>query len=274
MGDLFDLSGKIAVITGGAGFLGQKHAEAIAAYGGTPVLIDLNRVQLDNAVQRLNQQPSGNAAGFVTDITREEPVRELCAEVLRQYGRIDVLINNAARNPAVGRSNQLTNASRLENFPLELWNEDLAVGLTGSFLCSKHFGAAMATAGGGSIINISSDLGIIAPNQTLYRQDGVADDQQNVKPVTYSVVKAGLIGLTRYLATYWPERGVRCNALCPGGVLNEQGAEFLTRVSALIPMARMAQPDELKGAVIFLASEASSYVNGAVLVVDGGRTVW
>ncbi len=274
MGDLFDLSGKVAVITGGAGFLGQQHAAAIAAYGGTPVLVDLNRLQLDCAVRRLNEQYATDAAGYVIDITQEVPVGELCAEVLRQFGRADILINNAARNPAVGRSNQLTNTSRLENFPLELWNEDLAVGLTGSFLCSKHFGAAMAAAGGGSIINIASDLGIIAPNQTLYRQDGVADDQQNVKPVTYSVVKTGLIGLTRYLATYWPERGVRCNALCPGGVLNEQGTEFLTRIRALIPMARMAQPDELKGAVVFLASEASSYVNGAVLAVDGGRTVW
>ncbi len=275
MRELFDLSGKVAVITGGAGFLGQKHAEAIAEYGGTPVLIDLKQPLLDTALANLAQSyDEVSPAGYVADITQEAQVREICSRITDRYGRVDILINNAANNPKVDDSDRLTNSSRLENFPLELWQEDIAVGLTGSFLCCKYFGQAMVQAGRGSIINISSDLGIIAPNQNLYKKEALPDQLQSVKPVTYSVVKTGLLGLTRYLATYWAEQGVRCNALCPGGVYNGQGREFLARIQALIPMARMAQPDELKGAVLFLASEASSYVTGAVIVVDGGRSVW
>jgi NAD(P)-dependent dehydrogenase (short-subunit alcohol dehydrogenase family) len=274
MQNMFDLSGKIVVITGGAGFLGQKHAEAIAKSGGTPVLIDLHQTQINYALESVNQKYQVNAVGFVTDITQENQVMEVCENIINKFGKVDVLINNAANNPQVDHTNQLQNSSRLENFPLEQWQADMAVGLTGSFLCSKYFGRSMTDSGGGSIINISSDLGIIAPNQSLYKQEGVPDHQQSVKPVTYSVVKTGLIGLTRYLATYWPEKGVRCNALCPGGVYNGQGEDFLTRINSLIPMARMGRPDELKGAIVFLASDASSYVNGAVIVVDGGRSVW
>ncbi len=274
MRNIFDLSGKTVVITGGAGFLGQKHAAAVAEFGGTPVLIDLNQTLLDAALEVLNREYPVNSVGYMADITQEKQVMEAYQDIIAKFGGIDVLINNAANNPQVDHSNQLQNATRLENFPLEQWWADLAVGLTGAFLCSKYFGRSMAASGGGSIINISSDLGIIAPNQNLYKQEGVLEHRQNVKPVSYSVVKTGLIGLTHYLATYWPEKGVRCNALCPGGVSNGQGDDFLTRINLLIPMARMARPDELKGAVIFLASEASSYVNGTVLTVDGGRCAW
>jgi NAD(P)-dependent dehydrogenase (short-subunit alcohol dehydrogenase family) len=274
MRELFDLSGKITVITGGAGLLGQKHAEVIAEYGGTPVLLDQNQGRLETALANLEPKYPAVAAGFRVDITQEEQVKEIYRKIIDRFGRVDVLINNAANNPQIDHANQLQNSSRLENFPLRLWHEDIAVGLTGSFLCSKYFGPAMVVSGGGSIINIASDLGIIAPNQNLYRKEGLADQQQNVKPITYSVVKTGLIGLTRYLATYWPEKSIRCNAICPGGVDNGQGEEFRLRIQALIPMARMARPDELKGAVVFLASNASTYVNGAIIVVDGGRSVW
>jgi NAD(P)-dependent dehydrogenase (short-subunit alcohol dehydrogenase family) len=274
MKNIFDLSGKIVVITGGAGFLGQKHAEAIAEFGGIPVLIDLNQIQIDNVLESLQSKYRTQAAGFVADITQEQQVEESCYKIKQRFGKIDGLVNNAANNPKVDDSNRLQNASRLENFPLEQWNMDLAVGLTGSFLCSKYFGTSIASTGGGSIINIASDLGVIAPNQNLYKREGVAEQLQSVKPVSYSVVKTGIIGLTRYLATYWPEKGVRCNAICPGGVYNGQGEEFVMRISSLIPMARMAKPDELTGAVVFLSSEASSYVNGATIIVDGGRSVW
>jgi NAD(P)-dependent dehydrogenase (short-subunit alcohol dehydrogenase family) len=274
MNGQFDLTGKIVVITGGAGFLGQKHAEAVAEFGAIPVLVDLDPERLAAALERLEPDFPKRTVALTADITREDQVQTACAEVLRRFGKVDVLINNAANNPKVDAASRVQNASRLENFPLEQWAADLAVGLTGSFLCSKHFGPALAAQGGGSIINISSDLGIIAPNQNLYKQDGLPEEGQSVKPVTYSVVKTGLIGLTRYLATYWAERGVRCNAICPGGVQDGQGPEFLERIRPLIPMARLARPDELKGAVVFLASEAASYVTGALIVVDGGRSVW
>lgn len=274
MKNVFDLSGKVIVITGGAGLLGRKHADAVAAYGGTPVLLDLHQGVLDTCVAEINERYNTQASGFVADITQEQSVANVCDAIIARYGQVDVLINNAANNPKVDASSTVKNASRLENFPLDIWNQDIAVGLTGSYLCAKHFGYAMSKRGHGSIINVSSDLGVIAPNQNLYKIDGVADDMQNVKPVTYSVVKTGLIGLTRYLATYWADKGVRCNALCPGGVLNGQGEAFVQRVSTLIPMGRMAHSDEYQGSIIFLASDASSYMNGAVLVVDGGRSCW
>jgi len=162
----------------------------------------------------------------------------------------------------------------LENFPLEMWDKDVAVGLTGSFLCSRVFGAAMAAAGGGVILNVASDLGVIAPDQRIYRQEGLPEDQQPVKPVTYSVVKHGLVGLTRYLATYWADAGVRVNAISPGGVYNNQGDAFVKKLTDLIPLGRMADKDEYKGAIAFLCSDASSYMTGANLNIDGGRTAW
>ena len=157
---------------------------------------------------------------------------------------------------------------------MERWLSDLSVGLTGAFLCSRVFGTEMAKAKQGVILNIGSDLGLIAPDQRLYRRDGYPLERQPVKPVTYSVVKSGLIGLTRYLATYWAESGVRANLIAPGGVRAGQDLDFIERVSNLIPLGRMADPDEYKAAVAFLISDASSYMTGAILSVDGGRTCW
>lgn len=270
----FDLSGRVAVITGGAGLLGTKHGEAVIELGGIPVLVDLDEVRAAKAAADLAKAFGGQALGLGCDITRPEAVVKCLADVNSAFGRVDILINNAANNPKVEGDGSGKNFSRLENFPLEAWNQDIAVGLTGGFLCSRVFGAEMANAGRGVILNIASDLGVMAPDQRLYRVDGLAPEQQPVKPVTYSVVKAGLIGLTRYLATYWIERGVRANALVPGGVYAGQDEQFLSRIADLIPMGRMAHRDEYKSAVAFLVSDASSYMNGALLTVDGGRTVW
>jgi NAD(P)-dependent dehydrogenase (short-subunit alcohol dehydrogenase family) len=265
----FDLTGRVAIITGGAGFLGQQHAQAILAAGGTAVLLDLPVAQPREKAEGL----SPAAFGVEGDITRPDDVARARDTVLQRFGRIDILVNNAANNPKM-EAGAGTAWTRLEHFPLDLWQADLAVGLTGAFLCSQAFGTEMARQRRGVIVNIASDLAVIAPDQRLYRQEGVPEDQQPVKPVTYSVVKTALLGLTRYLATYWADAGVRVNALSPGGVFNGQQDVFVQKLTQLIPLGRMASADEYQSALLFLCSDASSYMTGANLVIDGGRSCW
>lgn len=273
--DVFDLTGRVAVITGGGGLLGMKHAEAVAELGGLPILVDINRARCEQAAGAIRDRYAVNCKGEYADITDAQQVDALCKRVLSEFGRVDILINNAANNPAVGASGlDQVHGSRLEAFPVDVWNQDIAVGLTGAFLCARTFGAEMAARGGGVILNIASDLALISPDQRIYRKPGLPDQAQPVKPVTYSVVKSGLIGLTRYLSTYWVAHGVRCNALSPGGVYTDQDEAFVARLAQLVPLGRMATADEYKAAVAFLVSDASSYMNGSNLVVDGGRTVW
>lgn len=233
------------MVTGSEGLLGNHHCDVLRKAGATVVPFDLRD-------------------GY--DVTNEGDVREVLT-LASTFGEVSILINNAANNPKMGESE-----SRLESLPLTRWNDDIAVGLTGAFLCSRVFGAAMERQGGGVIVNVCSDLAVIAPDQRLYRVEGWGEDIQPVKPVTYSVVKHGLLGLTKYLATYW--KNVRCNAISPGGVENGQSEEFKQRLSNLIPMGRMARADEYESAILFLCSDASSYMNGANLVIDGGRSCW
>jgi len=271
---LFRLDNKVIVITGAIGLLGRKHAEAVACYGGRPILLDLSQQAVDSFSNELNEKYQVGAVGFAIDITDEKVIEKNVKQLIEKFGKIDGLVNNAANNPKVEDSNEV-NFSRLENFPLSIWNDDVAVGLTGAFLCAKHYGYQIAqNPQGGSIVNISSDLGLIAPDQRLYKKNGVDNNLQNVKPVTYSVVKTGLIGLTRYLATYWADKNVRCNAMCPGGVENDQPDDFLEEVSKRIPMGRMANSDEYQGTLLWMLSDASSYLNGAIVPVEGGRTAW
>ena len=271
---IFNLSGKVAVITGGAGMLGQMHAEIIAEAGGIPVLADLRGADAKVVADGIANKYGIRALEVETNITSKKEVENLRDVILKKFGRIDILINNAANDPKVKEEDDGTAWTRFENFPQEVWNKDIAVGLTGAFLCAQVLGTEMAQKGSGVIINISSDLGIVAPDQRLYEKEGLPPGEQPVKPVTYSVIKTALIGLTRYLSTYWAKQGVRVNALCPGGIEAGQPEEFLDRVKFRIPMGRMARKDEYKGAILFLASEASSYMNGSVMVVDGGRTCW
>jgi len=271
---LFRLDNKVIVITGATGLLGRKHAEVVACYGGTPILLDLSQQAVDDFANELNEKYKVNSVGFSIDITDEKAIENNVKQLIEKFGKIDGLVNNAANNPKVEDSNEV-NFSRLENFPLSIWHDDVAVGLTGAFLCAKHYGYQIAqNPKGGSIVNISSDLGLIAPDQRLYKKNGVDNNLQNVKPVTYSVVKTGLIGLTRYLATYWADKNVRCNAMCPGGVENGQPDDFLEEVSKRIPMGRMANSDEYQGTLLWMLSDASSYLNGAIVPVEGGRVVW
>jgi NAD(P)-dependent dehydrogenase (short-subunit alcohol dehydrogenase family) len=271
---IFRLDDKVIIITGATGLLGKRHAEAVACYGGIPILLDLSQQAVDDFANELNSKYNIDSIGFAIDITNEEAVENNANQLVKKFGKIDGLVNNAAKNPKVENSSNV-NFSRLENFPLNIWNDDVNVGLTGSFLCAKYYGYKISqNPNGGSIVNISSDLGLIAPDQRLYKKDGIDDNLQNVKPVTYSVVKTGLIGLTRYLATYWADKNVRCNAICPGGVENGQPEEFLKEVNTRIPIGRMANADEYQGALIWMLSDASSYLNGSIIPIDGGRTAW
>jgi NAD(P)-dependent dehydrogenase (short-subunit alcohol dehydrogenase family) len=269
----FSLDGRIVVITGGGGLLGVQHGLAVARAGGRPVLLDLDADAGTSAAGRIRSETGVDAIAIVGDVTDPASVGRARDEVVKRCGRVDALVNNAALNPKV-EGPGLGTATRLESFSRARWDAEVAVGLTGAFLCAQAFGATMAEARRGTIVNVASDLGVIAPDQRLYRVAGVPEDQQPVKPVTYSVVKSGLIGLTRYLATYWADRGVRANSISPGGVYNGQPEEFVARISNLIPMGRMAREDEVSAAIVFLCSDASSYMTGQNLVLDGGRSAW
>lgn len=271
----FDLTGKTALITGAAGLLGVEHAAALLESGATVVLTDIDEAGLASVRAALARKvDAARIFTSVMDVSRPDAIQAVAAELAATGMRVDILVNNAAIDPKVKGDQGVLETSRLENFPLDQWNLQLAVGLTGAFLCSQVFGSAMADGRGGVILNIASDLSVFSPDQRLYRKADLADDMQPVKPVTYSVIKAGLVGLTRYLATYWADRGVRANALSPGGVFNAQGEEFVQRLTSLIPLGRMASRDEYRAAVQFLCSDASAYLNGQNIVMDGGRSVW
>jgi len=261
----------VAIVTGGAGLLGSHHAAILAAAGAHAVLLDLPAADPASRASQLTETYGIECLGLAADITDEGSLLAARDLLLNRFGRIDILINNAANNPKV-EDKQGQTSSRLENFPMKVWDADIRVGLTGAFLCSRIFGAEMAKRKSGVILNIASDLAVIAPDQRIYRKDGLPEDQQPVKPVAYSVVKTALLGLTRYLATYWSDSNVRVNAISPGGVFNDQPEEFLSRLTQLIPMGRMARRDEYEGAILFLCSDASSYMTGSNLVIDGGRS--
>ena len=269
----FSLLGRNAVITGGAGLLGIEHARAILEAGGSVILWDIDSKGLDFTVGNLKSEfTSSKVHGSIVDVTSEIDIKRGLDVLEADNIEVSVLINNAAINPKYDKSKVAS--TRLENFSINDWNHEISVGLTSAFLCSKILGGQMAKNGGGVIVNIASDLSVIAPDQRLYEKLGVKSDEQPVKPITYSVIKSGLIGLTRYLATYWHNCGVRVNALSPGGVYEGQEDGFVTKLSALIPLGRMAHADEYRSAIQFLSSDASSYMTGQNLVMDGGRSVW
>ena len=269
----FDLTNKWVVVTGAAGLLGRQHSTALLEVNANLVLLDKDKNSVIQVAHELNQLGfSGKILNYEIDITNECKVQAINDDLLAKKISISVLINNAAINPKYEVLAEGKNGSRVEDFDLLDWDLQLDVGLKGAFICSKVFGSNMAKQRNGVILNIASDLSIIAPDQRIYKNN--SNELQNVKPITYSVIKSGLIGMTKYLATYWNESNVRVNAISPGGVYEKQDSEFVNRLTKLIPLGRMASPDEYKSAIQFLCSDASSYMTGQNLVIDGGRSVW
>jgi NAD(P)-dependent dehydrogenase (short-subunit alcohol dehydrogenase family) len=265
----FSLKNKTAIVTGATGLLGRHHAEALAQAGATVIVTDLSHKRCEALAEELFAKFDTQSFGFAANITDPRSLVLLRDEALRRYGAIDVLINNAAIDDVFRDSSE---ESRFENYQLESWQRCLNVNLTGTFLCCQIIGTEMARIGAGSIINVASTYAIVAPDQSIYRKpDGT---QAFYKSVGYPVSKAGVLGLTRFLATYWGSAGVRVNALSPGGVENSQEDYFIDNYRNRTPIGRMAKPDDYRGAIVFLASDASSYMTGANLVVDGGWSVW
>ncbi len=273
----FNLTGKVAIVTGGPGLLGKEFCRTLAEAGATVVVADINADGV-NAVATTLIKTGYHAMGVATDITQPESVNALLEETLLAYGRLDILVNSAALDPKFDpealaeMAKQGTVSGAFEDYPLDAWKAALDVNLTGMFLCCQAAVKPMLAQGKkGSIINICSTYGLVAPDQRIYQRE---DTQTTYKPVYYSVTKAGVLGLTRYLSTYYAGTEIRVNALTPGGIYNNHEEVFLKAYSARTVMGRMANKDEMNGALLFLASDASSYMTGSNLIVDGGWTAW
>lgn len=248
-----DLKNKNVVITGGSGFIGKQISKAFLDQGSKVYVLDLKVFKSKH-----------NIKYFKTDITNNNQIENSLSFFKKKKIKLDILINNAAYDYKPNKKER--NNLKLESFSNNLWDRDLNIGLKGSYLCTKIFGSYMAQKKNGIILNVASDLGIIAPNQDLY-------EKNFTKPVTYSVVKHGIIGLTKYTASYWAKKNIRCNAIAPGGIFNNQDKKFVNKINKLIPLGRMAEVNEYNDLILFLCSKASSYITGSVVVADGGRTI-
>ena len=282
--DKFDLTGRVAIVTGGAGLLGKEFCRTLAEAGAVVVVADINEdaatAEADALQTKALQAESLLVEGFrsigiKTDVTDPSSVRRMVDTTLEAFGRLDILVNSAALDPKVdpqALANRTTPLGSFEDYPLDAWNTALNVNLTGMFLITQACVAPMLAQGKkGSIINICSTYGLNGPDQRIYRKE---DRPQTFKPVYYSVTKAGVLGFTKYLAAYFMGTQIRVNALTPGGVYNQHDDTFVANYSAKTILGRMAHKDEMNGGLLFLASDASSYMTGANLVVDGGWTAW
>lgn len=267
----FDLSGKRALITGAGGLLGPKHAEALIDAGAHVIMTDHHEDLVLKKSLELNERYGKNVtSSFRMDVTNKEEVEHIASIC----GVVDILINNAAKDPKVKKENSINVDSRFEDMSLDYWKSGIDAAINGTFICSQVFSRQMKKRKNGVILNISSDLGVIAPDQRIYRKEGIEEDKQSVKPITYSASKWATIGMTKYLAVYFAQDGIRVNCLSPTGVFNNHPEDFVKKLSNIIPMGRMAHIDEYKCAVLFLCSDASSYMTGENMVIDGGKTVW
>lgn len=265
---LFSLKDKVAIVTGALGLIGKNHCIALSEAGANVIVCDLDEVECKTFASSL----STKSIGVGVDITNKISVENLRDKTLNEFGRIDVLINNAAINDMFENPKVAAEQSMFENYPLDMWQKSLDVNVTGTFLCSQVIGNEMAKAGKGSIINVASTYGLVGPDQSIYKKpDGT---QSFYKSPAYPATKGAIVNFTRFLAAYWGDKRVRVNTLTPGGVENNQDEYFINNYSAKTPLGRMALPTDYKGAIIFLASDASSYMTGANLIVDGGWTAW
>jgi NAD(P)-dependent dehydrogenase (short-subunit alcohol dehydrogenase family) len=268
MSDLFSLNNKVAIVTGALGLIGKNHCFALAEAGANVVACDLNGEMCDEFAKNL----PNDSIGVGVDITNPESLKNLRDEVLNKFGKVDILVNNAAINDMFENPLAALEQSMFENYPLEMWKKSLEVNVTGMFLCSQIVGTEMAKRKYGSIINVASTYGMVAPDQSLYKNE--EGEQTFYKSPAYPATKGAVISFTKFLAAYWGSAGVRVNTLSPGGVENSQNEFFIKNYSNRTPLGRMAAPTDYKGAVVYLASDASAYMTGANLVVDGGWTAW
>ena len=264
--DLFSLKNKTAIVTGACGLIGKEHCRALAEAGANVVVADINEAACIAFAATLGNNHLGLAIN-VTDKSSLETGRD---KIVAKYGSIDVLINNAAINDMFENPAMAATQSMFEHYPLDMWLKSLDVNVTGVFLCSQVFGTVMAKQGKGSIINVASTYGIVGPDQSIYQN--AKGEQTFYKSPAYPATKGAVVNFTRFLAAYWGEKGVRVNTLSPGGVENSQDEFFVQNYSKKTALKRMAVPTDYKGAVVFLSSDASAYMTGANLIVDGGWT--
>jgi NAD(P)-dependent dehydrogenase (short-subunit alcohol dehydrogenase family) len=270
---MFDLTGRVAVLTGGAGLLGRQYTRTLLAAGARVLIADIDQEAAEREATAAVADVGGDAVGVGVNVAAAEDVERMVAATLARWERLDILINNAAIDPKADTTADSALGNRFEEFPLAVWQKSVDVNLTGAMLCAQAAGRVMAGAGGGVIVNVSSTYGLVAPDQRLYQRDG-EKRQTRFKPASYAVTKAAVAHLTRYLATYWAAAGIRVNTLTPHGVFNDHDEQFLRRYEERTPLGRMARIDEMNGPLLFLVSDASSYMTGANLIVDGGWTAW
>lgn len=273
LSSLFDLSGQVVVVTGGAGLLGKQYVRTLLGAGARVLVADLDGDRAAQEARAAVDDVGGEAVAIAVDVSRTTDVAAMVDVAMHHWGRLDILVNNAAIDPKADGdlSGLLSNA--FEDFPLDLWQKAIDVNLTGAFLCAQFAGRVMVRARRGVIVNISSTYGLVAPDQRLYQRDAESQ-QRHYKPASYVVSKAAIAQLTKYLATYWGPLGIRVNTLTPHGVFNGHDEQFVRRYNHRTPLGRMARIDEMNGPLLFLVSDASSYMTGANLVVDGGWTAW
>lgn len=268
MMNIFSLEGKVSIVTGALGLIGKEHCKALSEAGSALVVADLD----GNACSEFAARLGNDSIGISLNVASKGSVTDANDKIISKYGKMDVLVNNAAINDMFENPAMALEMSMFENYPLEMWQKSLDVNVTGIFLCSQVFGSEMAKRGKGSIINVASTYGITAPDQSLYKDE--EGKQKFYKSAAYPATKGAVISFTKFLAAYWGSKGVRVNTLSPGGVENSQDEFFVENYSKRTPLGRMADKTDYKGAVVFLASDASSYMTGANLVVDGGWTGW